>query len=165
MNSNLKKPKRRILFVCLGNICRSPTAEAVFKRLVKENGLEKNFYIDSAGTSSNHTGEASDARSILNAVKRGYVMDHKARLFIAEDFSKFDRIICMDDSNYLNVNKLAKTEKDQLKIEKMAAYLKNFNDSYIIDPWPLGAEAFEHVLDLLEDACLHLLEQEEKIQK
>ena len=160
MNSPLIKPKRRILFVCLGNICRSPTAEAVFKKLVNEKGLESLFYIDSAGTSANHRGEASDARSIRHAMKRGYVMDHKARLFNSEDFSKFDRIVCMDDSNYSNVTKLIKTEKDQLKVEKMAAYLKKFNDSYIVDPWALGPESFEHVIDLLEDACSQLLDVE-----
>lgn len=160
MNSNFKKTKRRILFVCLGNICRSPTAEAVFKKLVKEKGMESHFYIDSAGTSANHRGESSDPRSIRHAIKRGYVMDHKARLFNTEDFSKFDRIVCMDDSNYTNVESLIKSEKDQLKIEKMAKYLKKFNDSYIVDPWPLGPESFEHVLDLLEDACTQLLEAE-----
>ncbi len=159
-NSRLNKPKRRILFVCLGNICRSPTAEAVFKKLVKEKGMENLFSIDSAGTSANHRGEASDARSIRHAMKRGYVMDHKARLFSAEDFSKFDRIICMDDSNYANVTKLMKTEKDQLKIEKMADYLTKFNDSFIVDPWALGPEAFEHVIDLLDDACSQLLAAE-----
>lgn len=160
MNSSRNKTKRRILFVCLGNICRSPTAEAVFKKLVKEKRMENQFYIDSAGTSSNHCGEASDARSIRHALKRGYVMDHKARLFTAEDFSKFDRIICMDDSNFTNVEKLIKSEEDPQKIEKMANYLTKFNDSYIVDPWPLGPESFEHVIDLLEDACAQLLNSE-----
>ena len=149
--------KKRVLFICLGNICRSPTAEAVFKQKLKSKNWQTHFEVDSAGTSNKHVGESSDPRSIQHAEKRGYIMDHKARQFSADDFSKFDYLICMDDQNFQNVARLAVTESDKNKIKKMAHYLKKYNDAFILDPWPMGPEAFEKVIDLLEDGCEHLL--------
>lgn len=151
--------KKRVLFICLGNICRSPTAEAVFKHQIKQRKLEAHFHVDSAGTSSNHIGEASDHRSIKHAHQRGYVMDHKARQFNKKDFTDFDFLVCMDDQNYKNVVSMASTEADKDKVIKMATYLKKFNDTFILDPWAMGPDAFEKVIDLIEDACESLIQE------
>ena len=150
--------KKRVLFICLGNICRSPTAESIFKHKLKQRQLDTHYHIDSAGTSSNHIGEASDQRSIKHALQRGYVMDHKARQFNKNDFSDFDLLICMDDQNVKNVLKMASTDTDKNKVIKMATYVKNFNDTFILDPWAMGPDAFEKVIDLLEDACENLIQ-------
>ena len=90
----------RILFVCLGNICRSPAAEAVFRRLVDEAGLSDHIEIDSAGTYGGHAGELPDPRMRIAASRRGYELTHRARPIREEDFDRFDRILVMDDSNY-----------------------------------------------------------------
>lgn len=159
MSSGSRMTKKRILFICLGNICRSPTAEAVFKHKIKMKKIESHFSVDSAGTSANHIGEDSDRRSIKHASKRGYVMDHKARQFKDQDFSDFDLLVCMDDQNFQNIFQRTQTAIDQKKVVKMASYLKKYNDNFIVDPWPLGTEAFEKVIDLLEDACENLLNE------
>lgn len=149
---------KRILFVCLGNICRSPAAEAVMKAYVRKAGREKEFEIDSAGTYSGHSGALPDARMQKHAALRGYVLDHRARSFYASaDFAQFDRIIGMDDSNIADLRRLAKNEEERGKICKMTDFCRKYSCAEVPDPYYGGTEGFELVLDLLEDGIEGLL--------
>jgi len=150
--------KTKILFVCLGNICRSATAEAVMKKLVDDHRLSANFEIDSAGILSAHQGEKADSRMRHHAARRGYDLTSISRPVKITDFDKFDLIIGMDDSNIDDLNDRALTAEHKTKIHKMTEYSKKYNHTYIPDPYYGGAAGFELVLDLLEDACEGLLE-------
>lgn len=152
--------KQRILFVCLGNICRSPAAEAMLRMLVRREGLEDMVDIDSAGTYGGHSGERSDPRMRRAAEARGIEMTHRARQVKEEDFERFDRVIAMDDSNYEALFRLAPDRQAQQKIYRFREFLRRHPDwSYIPDPYYEGHEGFELVLDLLEDGCATLLEE------
>lgn len=152
--------KQRILFVCLGNICRSPAAEAMFQMLVDREGLNDSIVVDSAGTYGGHAGERSDVRMRRAAAARGIEMTHRARQVKEADFENFDRIIAMDDNNYEALFRLAPDRDAQNKIFRFREYLRRHNDwSYIPDPYYEGHEGFELVLDLLEDGCATLLEE------
>lgn len=152
--------KQRILFVCLGNICRSPAAEAMLRMLVCREGLEDMVEIDSAGTYGGHSGERSDPRMRRAAEARGIEMTHRARQVKEEDFERFDRVIAMDDSNYEALFRLAPDRQAQQKIYRFREFLRRHPDwSYIPDPYYEGHEGFELVLDLLEDGCATLLEE------
>lgn len=152
--------KQRILFVCLGNICRSPAAEAMLRVLVDREGLSDMVEIDSAGTYGGHSGERSDPRMRRAAEARGIAMTHRARQVREEDFERFDMVIAMDDNNYENLFRLAPDRAAQQKIYRFREFLRNHPDwSYIPDPYYEGHEGFELVLDLLEDGCSVLLEQ------
>lgn len=152
--------KQRILFVCLGNICRSPAAEAMLRVLVDREGLGDRVEIDSAGTYGGHSGERSDPRMRRAAEARGIPMTHRARQVREEDFERFDMVIAMDDNNYENLFRLAPDRAAQQKIYRFREFLRNHPDwSYIPDPYYEGHEGFELVLDLLEDGCSVLLEQ------
>ena len=151
--------KQRILFVCLGNICRSPAAEAMMQMLVERNGLTDRVFLDSAGTYGGHSGERSDARMRRAAAARGIDITHRARQVREEDFERFDMIIAMDDNNYEALFRLAPDREAQQKIYRFREFLRhNPNWSYIPDPYYEGHEGFELVLDLLEDGCSTLLE-------
>ena len=153
------KMKQRILFVCLGNICRSPAAEAMLQMLVERNGLADRVVIDSAGTYGGHSGERSDARMRCAAAARGIDITHRARQVREEDFERFDMLIAMDDNNYEALFRLAPDRAAQQKIYRFREFLRrNPNWSYIPDPYYEGHEGFELVLDLLEDGCSTLLE-------
>ena len=146
---------KKILFVCLGNICRSPGAEAIFKALVKEKGKEADFYIDSAGLYSGHAGSLPDERMCRHAARRGYNLDSRARAFYATaDFQEFDMIIGMDDQNIAALRRLAVNEAERTKIFRMTDFCQQ-KTSYreIPDPYYEGAQGFELVLNLLEDAA------------
>lgn len=150
--------KKSILFVCLGNICRSPAAEGVMRALVEKSGIE-GITIDSAGTYGGHRGDLPDPRMRAAAQNRGYLLTHRSRLIREEDFEKFDRILVMDDMNYETVNRLAPSRKAGDKIYRMIKFCHSFPDrTYIPDPYYEGHEGFELVLDMLEDGCQHLLE-------
>lgn len=152
--------KQRILFVCLGNICRSPAAEAVLKMLIEREALSDDIYVDSAGTYGGHAGERSDARMRRAAAARGIEMPHLARQVREADFERFDRIIAMDDNNYEALFRLAPNRDAQNKIFRFREYLRKHTDwSYIPDPYYEGHEGFELVLDLLEDGCATLIEE------
>jgi protein-tyrosine phosphatase len=145
---NLKK----VLFVCLGNICRSPTAEAVFRKYSEKFSID--FEFDSAGTSANHVGEFSDPRSIHFAEKRGYEMKHRARAITYQDLDHFDLILTMDSSNHANVLKLANGTPEKLsKIQKVTDYCRGPHSGTVPDPYYGIDRDFELVLDLLEDAA------------
>jgi protein-tyrosine phosphatase len=154
------KNTTRILFVCLGNICRSPAAEAMLQMLVDRNGLSNRVVIDSAGTYGGHSGERSDSRMRSAAAQRGIEMTHRARQVREEDFERFDMLIAMDDNNYESLFRLAPDRDAQQKIYRFREFLRHNPDwSYIPDPYYEGHEGFELVLDLLEDGCSTLLDQ------
>lgn len=149
---------KKVLFVCLGNICRSPTAEGVFKKIVLEAQLEGQIKVDSAGTLSHHQGESPDPRMIHHAKQRGYQLTSRARGLKASDLDRFDYILTMDDSNFSNVQTLS-TPDNQHKIQKMTDYCVTHSQSEVPDPYYGGPDGFELVIDLLEDACQELLKK------
>lgn len=152
--------KQRILFVCLGNICRSPAAEAMFRMLVEREDYSESIFIDSAGTYGGHSGERSDVRMRRAAEARGIAMTHRARQVKEEDFDRFDMIIAMDDNNYEALFRLAPNRDAHQKIYRFRDFLRHHSDwSYIPDPYYEGHEGFELVLDLLEDGCQTLLDE------
>jgi len=144
--------KIKILFVCLGNICRSPSAEAVFKHLVEQKGESKNYLIDSAGTSAYHVGDRADARMRSHAKKKGIELTSISRQFEQEDFDQFDYIVGMDEENMHAMKYLARNKEDISKLYAMTDFLKRFNYNHVPDPYYGGADGFELVLDILEDA-------------
>lgn len=145
---------KKILFVCLGNICRSPGAEAIMKAIVRREGKEKEFYIDSAGLYSGHAGALPDERMLRHAAKRGYELDSRARTFYpTADFAEFDLIIGMDDQNIRELRRLATSDDERDKIFKMTDFCqKPTRYTVVPDPYYEGPEGFELVLNLLEDA-------------
>ncbi len=149
----------RVLFVCLGNICRSPAAEGVFIDLLKKRSLMGSFDIDSAGTSGHHAGERADERMINHALKRGIELPSRSRKLTSSDFKRFDYVVVMDDSNFENSCSLLAPEEEALKekILKMADFATSFVETEVPDPYFGGAAGFEKVLDMVEEASEHLL--------
>ncbi|MFI3316646.1 MAG: low molecular weight protein-tyrosine-phosphatase [Rikenellaceae bacterium] len=151
--------KQKILFVCLGNICRSPAADGLLHALAAERGLSDALEIDSAGTYAGHAGELPDARMRSAAARRGYSLTHRSRPVDMDDFFHFDRIIAMDDNNLENLRRMAPSPQAEAKIERFAALCKSYEDvHYIPDPYYGGRDGFDHVLDLLEDGCRTILD-------
>lgn len=146
-----------ILFVCKGNICRSPSAEAVMKHKVKKLGREADFYIDSAGIVAVHEGNFADSRMREEAQKRGISLDSISRPVNADDFDRFDLIIGMDDANLDALCDKSPTLEAKGKISKMTDYALSMNYDYVPDPYYGGVKGFELVLDILDDACNGLL--------
>ncbi|MBP3551197.1 MAG: low molecular weight phosphotyrosine protein phosphatase [Alistipes sp.] len=153
--------KQRVLFVCLGNICRSPMAEEIFRQMVIKRGLTDKFEIDSAGTYSGHAGELADPRMREAAHCRGYCLTHRSRPFRESDFEDFDRIVVMDDSNYERVCRLAPTRVHIDKVYRMRDYFTTFRTDYdyVPDPYYEGREGFYLVINMLEEACEKLLDE------
>ncbi len=149
--------KIRILFVCLGNICRSPSAEGIMRKIVKDRGLENQIHIDSAGILNYHEGELPDNRMRAHAIRRGYDLNSRSRPVKYDDFFNFDLIIGMDDRNIADLKCLAPDSESLEKIHRMTEYCSKFDYDHVPDPYYGGAEGFELVLDLLEDACEGLL--------
>jgi len=148
----------RVLFVCLGNICRSPGAEAIFNWIINQEHLSGEVSCDSAGTIGAHVGEPADSRMIEHASKRGYKVDSISRKFNPKaDFDEFDYIIAMDDSVESDLQRLTRSAKDSEKIFRMTDFSSSSKYEGIPDPYYGGGSAFELVLDLLEDACEGLL--------
>jgi protein-tyrosine phosphatase len=148
----------RILFVCLGNICRSPAAEGIMKKLVADRNLQNVIEIDSAGTSGWHNGALPDTRMRAHGKKRGYDFCSLSRKFIPADFDRFDYIVVMDSSNFANVKALATTQEEVEKIHLMTDFSTRITSyDHIPDPYYGGASGFELVIDLLEDACSGLI--------
>lgn len=150
--------KKRILFVCLGNICRSPSAEAVMKAYVAKEGLSDVVYCDSAGIIGYHEGSPADSRMRSHARKRGFNLTSLSRpVDEYTDFDKFDMIIGMDDQNIQDLNALARDDNDRAKIYRMTDFAEKFDYDVVPDPYYGGESGFELVLDLLEDACTGLI--------
>lgn len=149
---------KKILFVCLGNICRSPAAEEITRQLAREMGMENDVQLDSAGLYGGHAGQLPDKRMRVHASRRGYSLTHRSRPVRESDFDEFDMIVAMDDSNYSSLRRLAPTPEDERKVVRMIDYCRMATRyDYVPDPYYEGAEGFELVLDLLEDACRGLL--------
>ena len=148
----------RILFVCLGNICRSPAAEAVLRHAALTSGWDSELLlIDSAGTGDWHLGALPDARMRRAGSLRGLTLDHRARLFSESDFGQFDQIITMDDSNYNNVVKLAPSPEARLKVVRFVSFCQHFTLGEVPDPYHGSDADFDHVLDILADGCSCIL--------
>ncbi len=153
----------RVLFVCLGNICRSPTAEGVMRHLVRAEGLEDAVEIDSAGTGSWHVGHAPDERSAGAARERGIEIAGQARQVDAADFEAFDLILAMDRSNHDELHALAPDEQARERVRLLREYDPEAvaaGDLEVPDPYYGGPDGFEQVLDLVTRACAGLLEAE-----
>lgn len=146
-----------VLFVCLGNICRSPAAEGLMIETVAESGTSTCWVIDSAGTGNYHIGELPDSRMRAHARRRGLELTHRCRQVKEADFDEFDLIIGMDDSNVSNLLRLAPTPEAEMKVLPMSAFFdSDAITDYVPDPYYSGAEGFELVLDLLAMATRNL---------
>ncbi|WP_300098370.1 low molecular weight protein-tyrosine-phosphatase [uncultured Alistipes sp.] len=149
----------KILFVCLGNICRSPAAEGILRAMAARRGVADRIEIDSAGTYGGHAGQLPDTRMRRAAAQRGYELTHRARQVREEDFERFDRIIVMDDMNYEALHRLAPSRAAAQRIFRMTEFCRRHpGRSYVPDPYYEGHEGFERVLDLLEDGCEGILD-------
>ena len=150
--------KVSILFVCMGNICRSPTAEGVFRHVVNEAGLEEQITADSAGTHAYHIGEPPDRRATAAAERRGVSLsDIRARRVSDSDFEDFDYVIAMDEENRLQLLEQA-PEEHQGKVQLFLSFVEGV-ETEVPDPYYGGAAGFERVLDLVEEASRGLLEK------
>ncbi len=152
--------KISVLFVCLGNICRSPAAEAIFIRLLERNGLNDAFIVDSAGTGSWHIGKKADSRMRIAAERRDINILSKARQINSKDFDEFNYILAMDDSNFKNIQDLKNRTASTgfAAIKKIQDFRSVFNDQEVPDPYFGGDEGFDYVLDILEDSVKGFLE-------
>ena len=146
-----------IVFVCWGNICRSPAAEATFKKLVKDRNLQDAITCDSAGTISQHQGNPPDARMQRAARNRDIQTGGTARMVSSEDFTSADMLITMDNFNFSELSQLAPSLQAKEKIKPFCDFVSTA-DTEVPDPYYGGAQGFEKVLDLLEDGCAHLLD-------
>ncbi len=146
-----------ILFVCMGNICRSPAADGVMRHYLKKAEAEGLAEIDSAGTIGYHAGNLPDHRMTKAASLRGIPLTHRARQVRAEDLSDFDLIFVMDRENLVDVRRLDPEGKHRDKVHLFCKLCAHHDDTFVPDPYYGGAEGFEHVLDLLEDGCSELL--------
>lgn len=147
-----------VLFVCMGNICRSPTAHAIFEKLVEESGLAKQVRIDSAGTHDYHIGKLPDERSMQAAAARQYRMDHlRARQVSAEDIAEYDYVLAMDRAN-LEILQSLVDDALRDKPHLFMSYAPDYGLEEVPDPYYGGAQGFEQVLDMIEAAADNLLE-------
>ena len=151
---------KSLLFVCLGNICRSPAAEGVFLHLLDQRGLNDQFIVDSAGTGGWHVGNPADRRMQAAANKRGIQLPSRARQISLDDLRTFDLVLTMDDANLAAVRSLVDEAGSQATatIQPMLSFSTAFSETEVPDPYYGGEAGFEHVLDLLEDACSNLLD-------
>lgn len=148
---------KKILFVCLGNICRSPAAEGVFLNLLKVNNLQDKYIVDSAGTIGNHVGELPDERTRKEALKRGIELISRARKFEATDLASFDYILCMDKSNVENVKKLDPNNLYGDKIKLFTDFQLSLKYAEVPDPYWGSEKDFSLVMDIVTDASLGFL--------
>jgi len=158
--------KIHICFVCLGNICRSPTAEAIMLNLIEESGLEEHIEIDSAGTSSYHVGEEADPRSQACAIEHGLSLDTRSRQFETDDFDQFDYVLAMDAENRDILISLAPTNDDGERVFLLRAFdPKVRGEIDVPDPYHGGDNGFDDVFEICQKACegllAHLIENHE----
>ncbi|MCB0495360.1 MAG: low molecular weight phosphotyrosine protein phosphatase [Cyclobacteriaceae bacterium] len=148
---------KKILFVCLGNICRSPLAEALFRKHVEANGLQDQFMCDSCGTADYHIGSAPDQRSVANARENGLDYSHRGRQLSEHDFKEFDYIVAMDESNLANIQR--RNEIGHANIFKMRDFDSDAKGADVPDPYFGGISGFQDVFDILDRSTLNLLEE------
>lgn len=148
----------KLLFVCLGNICRSPSAENIMNHLIQEAGLEDKIVCDSAGTSGYHIGASPDRRMSEAAIGRGIKLEGKSRKLTPLDLQRFDLILAMDQENYQDILYLDREGKYETKVRLVCDFAKNKRDKEIPDPYYGGQDGFDYVIDLLLDACAGLLD-------
>ncbi|MBO6792904.1 MAG: low molecular weight phosphotyrosine protein phosphatase [Balneolaceae bacterium] len=149
----------KLVFVCLGNICRSPTAEGLFIHHVKEAQLQSYFYIDSAGTAAYHVGEPANSKSQFTANQHGVNLPSRARRFEYADFEEFDLILPMDSSNYRNLKELDRNNRFADKIVMMRDFDPQPGDGNVPDPYYGGMQGFENVYQILDRSSKALLEE------
>ena len=148
----------RVLFVCLGNICRSPVAEGIMLHLIEKHSLHDQWVVDSAGTAGYHVGEAPDPRTIKNAKKNGVDLSFlRARRFLAGDFEKFDRIFVMDESNYRDVCSLTNNPAYLSKVDLLLAISQPGKNLPVPDPYYGNENDFERTFNLISLACKQLV--------
>lgn len=148
--------KYKLLFVCMGNICRSPAAEGIMKSIIQKNNFEEFIEVDSAGTLDYHSGELPDPRMRRHAKNRGYDLVSRARVFTSLDFKKYYKIIVMDNQNYADVTLLTSDKNDIDKVFMFTNFCTKFDIPTVPDPYYGGETGFEFVLDMLEDGCDNL---------
>jgi len=152
-----------VLFVCTGNICRSPTAEAIFRKLAKDAGLDERMLAGSAGTHGYHVGEPPDPRAQAAAARRGYDLGGlRARKLERGDFDRFDLLLAMGRDHYSILQSMERTSSTS-RLRLMMSYARRFREQEVPDPYYGGAQGFERVLDMLEDASQGLLESLKEI--
>lgn len=155
----MKSGKHTVLFICLGNICRSPAAEGIMKSLVEKEGMSDDFFIDSAAIGSWHIGQLPDSRMRKCGAEHGYRFDSHARQFQKSDFQHFDLIVVMDNENYRAITSMASSQADKDKVVRIADYLTHHREyTTVPDPYYGDYGDFELVIELLEDACQGLLD-------
>ena len=146
----------RLLFVCMGNICRSPTAEGVMKALVERAGLSAQFFIDSAGTGAYHVGERADARSAAAARRHGIELTSRARQFNESDFAEFDYIVAMDRKNLAHLEHVARGAQDRQKLSLLRSFDRLADGRDVPDPY--FEDNFDEVFQICRAGCEGLLE-------
>lgn len=149
----------KMAFVCLGNICRSPTGEGLMQHLVTEAGLQNYFYIDSAGTSAWHIGEPANSKTRSVAESHGVQIKSRARKVDPRDLDEFDLLIAMDDENHQNLMRMAKTDAQRARICRMRDFDPTPEDGQVPDPYFGGLSGFEKVYQIVKRSCEHLLEE------
>jgi len=148
----------KLLFVCLGNICRFPAAENIMRHQVQQAGLSKEIICDSAGMIDKNIGKSPDPRMIDAAAARGIKLQGQARQFHQQDFENYDLILAMDRDNYWSLISLDPYRKYREKIQMMCDYSRRYWETEVPDPYEGGQEGFNHVINLLLDACEGLLD-------
>lgn len=153
----IRRPTK-LLFVCLGNICRSPSAENIMNHLIAQLGVSDEVTTDSAGTASYHVGSSPDRRMNAAAQRQGITLTGSARQFTAADFEDFDLILAMDKSNYRDILSLDWDNRYAHKVKLMCEFCQTHSDTEVPDPYYGGEAGFDYVIALLTDACENLLE-------
>ena len=157
--NNSGSPRTSVLFVCLGNICRSPLAEGIFEHLVTEAGLEERFEIDSAGTGAWHVGERPDARAAMVANQHGVELESRARQLTDDDLHHFDYVIAMDRENLRNIERMADATGSEANVHLLREFDQSVDGDEVPDPYYGGASGFETVYEMLHRSCHVLLER------
>ncbi|HKL19068.1 MAG TPA: low molecular weight protein-tyrosine-phosphatase [Halalkalibaculum sp.] len=149
----------KLCFVCLGNICRSPTAEGVFQHLVNERDLQPYFEVDSAGTSAYHVGESANSKSQQTAKQHGITLHSKARQFESFDLDYFDLVLAMDQENLTNINRMRNDSTENVEIGMLRDFDPEPGDGEVPDPYYGGIQGFENVFQIVKRSCVNLLDR------